>query len=453
MKTRRILYFPFLVVAMLMLSQCGPIFDITDLNELLPQWKFGNRGDAEGFFQQADISCDSADCPSYALGFYTITGEDQSFNVTACSATLIAPDQVLTNRHCVPEDLRKTGASCQGRIRFVFPKTATYALENFDCSEIQALSDDYDHAPPPYPDWAILKMSQRTQRKFIATNTEGIEPSQLVSIYTVEFSLEKIIGEVGKMKRIRCLANTDFIYSSDFFHQHSPLMNISECDDEILSGSSGAGYVNKDQQLIGLHSFSFSPQAIAEERDKIDFPLEDNFGGGSNLHCIQEFNSDLDPYCSFDFTQDYQVLKAGLRYLWQSQAFVQATGRASMDGDEILQASQWIPTLQHILTDRVASDLIKNLLPAIPECLPPGTLAGQLLSLPVLIGQEAQTQPENLHLNRSFSRNNLDFVVQVDSEGFTIQAQGSPLLASEVREVLGINLLDDLEISIPTCAL
>ncbi len=283
----------------------------------------GTKGQPEGgeFTEHSleiNISCaDLEDCPDYAGGLaYPVSEVIQRkmiYGVQGCSQTLIAPDQIITNRHCLPQDSVKVGASCDN-ITVVFPQTKQSPRESLACQTILEVSPLY---PDPnrletFPDWAILQLVHPVQRNPIEVDTSGVPHKTTLKTFPVYYEYAKTKNiEVetnsiktvasGNIKKTSCRSYMDLFSSYYYNHPHSPLLNFI-CDSDTIYGNSGAGLISREGKISGvgsmIHPTNFTPFMGARR----NLPLYKRTITGSNVHCIHPLNTDRSAACGFDAT-------------------------------------------------------------------------------------------------------------------------------------------------------
>src|SRR5687767_7543906 len=130
----RLLNMSLIATTTLSFNACG----IVELIKIKPdEYKFSNKVDAQTVFNGSKVSCEDG-CPQYVGGLVTYTEGRNSYIVSVCSLTLIDDNLILTNRHCLPDDLQYKGASCAGRIRVKLPATNGFRSEDFECNRVEA---------------------------------------------------------------------------------------------------------------------------------------------------------------------------------------------------------------------------------------------------------------------------------------------------------------------------
>ena len=279
-----------------------------------------NLKDLREMMLKSTILCKQGDCPSFVGGLFSIKNEDKP-DMSMCSASLIASDQILTNSHCMHGNSLEE-QECQARI--IFPKTDKYPLEVFEC--VQILNQPPRPKKPESPDWAIIKLDRTSERPPLVFNTEGLKSMEAVTLYKIDFKFDNSFF-VGNVVKTHCLSNTNHILSIHSVGHQSPLFDISHCDQNFLPGNSGSAVLDKKGEMKGLFSFApLNPDSSnlwdriinSNINTNVMFrpPLveKQNFGGGTNAGCISLRNEEIPDRCEFDLSvnRDLGILHAYL---------------------------------------------------------------------------------------------------------------------------------------------
>ncbi len=350
---------------------------------------------ARQMYLQAGISCPTGECPSFMGGLYNISynGESRKYDLSGCSVSLIGSDRVLTNSHCIPEDISRVGESCQDSIRIVFPKTNKNPLETFNCLKI--LNKSSVEESPRHPDWAILKLDKPSVRKPVDFNLNGIQRMEPVTLYKINFDDFSPSG--GTVVKTDCLANTNNVLAIDFLGPVSPLFGISDCDKELMIGNSGSAVLNKEGKFIGLFSF------ISSKSNNLPSSLnqENIIGGGTNGICIPFENHQVPERCEFD-KEEYNSMAIRYAYWLRMKQSDQIPERV----EEIHKRNNLLhnSTMKFALSSQGGAELFFNpeepmallksdfvneafpfLLPSFPECVHQGGSSSFQVVLEILI--------------------------------------------------------------------
>lgn len=245
----------------------------------------GSREQAEKVFNTSNLTCANLDCAESAGGLIQFTVEKDEAYVAGCTMTLIGSDRVLTNKHCIPSDIWAKGLSCQGRIKFRFPKIKNKPFELFECDRVLDLSaglpEDNNYVNP---DWAILKMAGSTSRTPAQVESTGIDVAQSVTLYPSYYQGD-ITNYNGELRKVTCQTD-EKILLVNYFDAFSPTFSATQCSQRIVHGNSGSGVFLANGLLAGVVS------------DIIEHPaIVDGHFAGTNLSCVSYFNSTPDGFC------------------------------------------------------------------------------------------------------------------------------------------------------------
>ena len=285
-------------------------------SDLLGNFRFYEEFRAKKIFSQSIVTCPTGDCPSFVGGLYIMSFDKlKGYKVGGCSASLIGSDQVLSNAHCIPENISRVGGSCQGHIRIVFPKTDEYPPEVFGCQKI--LNASLMPKKPGNPDWVILKLDKPSVRKLMAFDLNGIQSMEPVTLYKINFNMNNLSPSRGTVVRANCFANTNHILSTHFLGPVSPFFDISDCNQRLIPGNSGSAVLNKEGKFIGIFSFISSKSTNLPP----DFEwAEESTGGGTNGACIPFENHHIPERCEFDKKEYNSLAVRHARWLRKNQS-------------------------------------------------------------------------------------------------------------------------------------
>lgn len=205
--------------------------------------------------------------PSALLMFSVYDGK--TFNAHQCSSSLIAPDVILTNSHCIPDFIKyrnpkkKTGLkknySCKKWIVAHFPDNSDTrpvggGLTEFnssyvDCEKVIFASNN--EAKPVIKgfdfnqDYAIIKLAKPvTNRKFLTPEFDGIDANQM--LYTYSYDPQQGGGEF-KRKECKAIEKSVLLSKSEY-----PItQNILMADCVVIKGNSGSPVVDANGVLRG----------------------------------------------------------------------------------------------------------------------------------------------------------------------------------------------------------
>lgn len=207
--------------------------------------------------------------PSALLMFTVYDFEKKTYNAHQCSSSLIAPDVILTNSHCIPDQIKyrnpkkksglKKNYSCKSWIVAHFPdnsRTRTlsngktqYDSSNVDCEKvIFASNNDAEPVLKGFDfnqDYAIIKLSKPvTDREVLVPEFDGIEANQ--KLFTLSYDPIQGGGEFKK-KECKAIEKSVLLKMSEY-----PItQNILMADCTVIKGNSGSPVVDENNVLRG----------------------------------------------------------------------------------------------------------------------------------------------------------------------------------------------------------
>lgn len=100
-----------------------------------------------------------------------------------CTGVLVAPDRLLTASHCIPEDSRVAGGSCEGAWA-IFPRVPGHRAEWVACAEVLRAAA-VDESSVLRPDYAILRLARPVERTVAPIAPDAPEPGAIVQMVSV----------------------------------------------------------------------------------------------------------------------------------------------------------------------------------------------------------------------------------------------------------------------------
>ncbi len=270
------------------------------------------------------LLCDSQDCPEFVGGLYGIYQGHAHPILGSCSASLIDHNKILTNAHCVPDSVQSAGANCQGTMKINFPATGKFKYERYDCAKIVSISAYRTRDKVArQADWAVIEFAGHSPRTPVKVSAEGVPQNSEVKLYKINFGQSNGTG-VGNVVPTTCLANANHFESLQNLGPISPLVNVSECSVKLIKGNSGTGILNASGEIVGIFSFVRYVEDSEEEwamELNAKFPgVKQNYGGGTNVACIKEFQDQpISPMCYFAGFLQHKVISALYQKIFQTQ--------------------------------------------------------------------------------------------------------------------------------------
>ncbi len=234
--------------------------------------------------KNAQIQCEpGAEC-SPSVGLLGIAVDDK--DAGQCSASLIGDDLVVTNSHCVPDDIKKVGASCEKRLWLHFVPDSRYESQ-LECEKVLAVS--LPKGSTKNPDYAVLKMKQKSARPVFSYSRKGFENNELVKLHRVNPT--RVEGKMaGNLGTTHCKAKYDSSVVERFFDPLALVSLFVDC--RVIQGNSGGPIQAQDGTIRGV-IFAFLDQDFIRERAaRTPFTLLDDsiehLNLGSNFACLDD---------------------------------------------------------------------------------------------------------------------------------------------------------------------
>lgn len=136
--------------------------------------------DAGGAPPSLDLMCgEPGGCPP-GVGMLVFDAEPRP---ERCTATLVAPDRVLTASHCVRRAARSAGASCRGGW-VSFPASDGAAADWVECRDVVSATELADESTLRQ-DWALLRLARPVRRPALTVLPVDVPAGAIVTIVSV----------------------------------------------------------------------------------------------------------------------------------------------------------------------------------------------------------------------------------------------------------------------------
>jgi hypothetical protein len=189
--------------------------------------------------------------------------------ITACTASLIAPDILATNSHCIPEDLKSSGSDCSGRLWINFPSISDYKASRIECEKIISASK----IPPEgshdvAPDYAFIRLKSASDRTVLSISHDGFQDGALYSLLKIDPTFQDHVPQ-GVLNQTNCkaLLGTAALARAD--RAGAPLMALAECD--VIHGNSGSPILDSSGKMHGLIQASMDVAGSPDFLEKLHF--------------------------------------------------------------------------------------------------------------------------------------------------------------------------------------
>jgi hypothetical protein len=233
------------------------------------------------------LECGERSCPT---GIAKVTIIEKGNKVFQCSGFLINQETIVTNRHCLTDDLiGKHGVSCRGKLYFTFPASDLRPSKTIGCEQLihsspRGVKDNISF----HMDYAILKLAEKVDYTPFQTDLKGIPPKSKLSSWVVDH--EGLFK--SSIRKIQCQTIPLSLLSQDHFDEWTRIVTASTLDENketcrAIPGNSGSVILNEDGLAVGVLS------SIAMG-DKIYSAIAEEYSGyiiDKNLHQLVFFQN------------------------------------------------------------------------------------------------------------------------------------------------------------------
>jgi trypsin-like peptidase len=193
--------------------------------------------------REPEASCASlneTDCPAGVALLLSKKNVNDS-EIDRCSSFLINSRTLVTNRHCIPEDLREKNLPCAGRLTAVFPKTLRFAAERAECESILSISPEASEFSVGHPDFAVIRLNRPMKRVPFRVSREGLPNRIKLTAYSFDPLPGSPLNATLYKKTCESLQNTELI--PNYIDALSPVASFTGC--QIIRGNSGSVAVDE----------------------------------------------------------------------------------------------------------------------------------------------------------------------------------------------------------------
>lgn len=236
--------------------------------------------DAVRYAKGAVVRCaPGATCsPSIGLLSFALTN-----SAAQCTASLVAPDILATNAHCVPDELQKAGASCRGRIWMNFAKSDNPNYETqIECDTVIVAKGAGE---AEMPDYAFLKLRKASARPALRISRAGFQDAEYIRIEKVDpIKGESVMS--GLQHEVTCQAAQHTLIA-DFNDALAPIPLLADC--EVIKGNSGSALRGTDGTVRGVIYGELDTKPLgslfAEKGMRLSGTIGP-MGAGANFACL-----------------------------------------------------------------------------------------------------------------------------------------------------------------------
>lgn len=270
------------------------------------------------------VTCSDGHCPP-AVGILVMR---DGGDIRTCTGSLVGADLFLTNGHCLPQAIRRSGANCRGRGAAWFPYVSRHEAVSIDCEQV-LFSTNSDHridsegGATYMPDMALLRLSRPAGRPPLRISRRGIGDEEIFDVYRAEGSGSGRGTVYKDIRRTECRAVQGSAVLYSFLNRYDPVGALMNCG--FTSGHSGSPVLDSSGRLRAVFHAQYSLRGG---------PIGSRvtgFGRISNLACAT-LGGDLPgaPASACRSRTEPEYLSRSEASRLESEAAARATG----DGDE-----------------------------------------------------------------------------------------------------------------------
>ncbi len=229
----------------------------------------------------ASLTCaDINDCPQNVGLVVTTDGQ--------CTASLIQPDVVLTNSHCIPDEVKANPKLCSEKLGFVSLRDDHISKVESLCEKLIFASDISDKGKA---DYAVFQLKTKVPVAPVKVSLKGFNDEMIATVYSVNPNSEHSIS--GVLQRKTCKAIQNSMIADNFFH--SLALQVSFFGDacEMIPGNSGSPVlVNGEQRAVMCLALRKNSLHPVLEQIRTNASIATNLACLSFGNIIDEKNSD-----------------------------------------------------------------------------------------------------------------------------------------------------------------
>lgn len=207
-----------------------------------------------------ELSCQSSYCESGIGSLLVHNNNHSEDNLELCTFSMLSADTALTNFHCLPKRIRKSGASCSGALEFIFYSSQAKDSKIYaDCDYVESFSrEDLNSIKRTGPyissldltrDYAVLRLKNFKASRFFNVSQEGVDDNQsLKLIKSTPLQTKETIRVQLQEQDCRVVYAPDFLFT--FQHSKSPFVALNDCTS--TEGNSGSVFLNSKNNIVSL---------------------------------------------------------------------------------------------------------------------------------------------------------------------------------------------------------
>ena len=242
-----------------------------------------NLAVAQMMAKGAVVTCAPGSNCSPTVGLLSFAMED---GAAQCTASLVAPDIIATNAHCVPDDLRAAGSSCKNRMWMNFIPSKTPGFETqIECDRVLIAKGA---GVQEEADYAFIKLAKPSSRPTFRVSRGGFADNEMFKIEKVDPVHTK--GQMrGEQKEVDCRAIQHSVLAPKYTNSLYAVPLMAEC--LVIHGNSGSAIRALDGTARGVIFATLDVEKLPEAFAKGGIAVENNkvqyMGLGGNFACLE----------------------------------------------------------------------------------------------------------------------------------------------------------------------
>lgn len=203
-----------------------------------------------------------------------------------CTAFLVGHQQVMTNSHCVPEEILKNPSYASERMRVIFPASGyhpEYRSPVMRVVSASVLNHKKNGIQGKRMDYAILEiMPIPTERTIMNLSHEGVDDE--LKLQMIRMTPQSTTSVVGRLEERNCTAYMRSGAQPSFEHPHTSVISYSDCISH--HGNSGSPLVGPKGNVRAIVHASVELNRVTYIQSRLGLPSLQQMGLATNAACI-----------------------------------------------------------------------------------------------------------------------------------------------------------------------
>lgn len=196
------------------------------------------------------LSCASTSCPANVGAVLVKKGSE----ITTCTFSLVGEDVVLTNRHCIPDEIAQDGSLCPN-ISLIFNQNGVKQV--VECANVISVPAEYQAGQTHQLDYAFLRLKTKMVIPFLALDNSGIQDQETLTAFTVTPNFTNKEKPSATIESKTCTADMNTVMLSTFQSAQSPVALFKGC--LIQHGNSGSPLLGANGQIKAVGQAAYLP--------------------------------------------------------------------------------------------------------------------------------------------------------------------------------------------------